>query len=90
MFQQMSSQCRSQKLLQGLASHGFTAYFSIFNLVLIQWIMAILSKGCKPDNFEPYTSLDHSFTDIAGLGSNFIECESFFEATTGFISFFWC
>ena len=26
--------------------------------------MAILSKGCKPDNFEPYNSLNLSFTNI--------------------------
>ena len=44
--------------------------------------MAILSKGCITNNFEPYTSLDHSFTDIAGLGSNFVECESFFETNS--------
>ena len=41
--------------------------------------MAILSKGCKLDNFEPYSFLYVSFTNIAGLGSNFVECESFFE-----------
>ena len=29
---QMSSQCVSQKLLQGLVSHELTAYLSIFNL----------------------------------------------------------
>ena len=35
-------------------SHELTAYFSVFNLFLTQWIMAILSKGSKPDNFEPH------------------------------------
>ena len=30
---------------------------SVFNLFLTQWIMAILLKGCKPDNFEPHNSL---------------------------------
>ena len=34
---------------------------------------AILSKGCKPDNFEPHNSLKHSFTNIQGLCSNFVE-----------------
>ena len=29
---QMSSQCVSEKLLQGLVSHELTAYLSIFNL----------------------------------------------------------
>ena len=36
--------------------------------------MAILSKGCKPDNFEPCNSL--------GLHSNFVECESFLESNS--------
>ena len=29
--------------------------------------MAILSKGCKPDNFEPHDALKLSFTNIWGL-----------------------
>ena len=41
--------------------------------------MAILSKGCKPDNFEPHNSLKLSFMNIQGLRSNFVECESFLE-----------
>ena len=49
---------RVTKLLQGLVSHELTAYLSVFNLFLTQWIMAILSKGCKPDNFEPCNSLN--------------------------------
>ena len=44
--------------------------------------MAILSKGCKPDNFEPHNSLKLSFTNISGLRSNFVECESFFESNS--------
>ena len=31
LLRQMSSQCGSQKLLQGLVSHEVTAYLSIFN-----------------------------------------------------------
>ena len=42
--------------------------------------MAILSKGCKPDNFDPHSSLKLSFTNIQGLRSNFVECESFLES----------
>ena len=42
--------------------------------------MAILSKGCKPDNFEPHNSLKLSFTNIRALYSNFVECESFLES----------
>ena len=41
--------------------------------------MAILSKACKPDNFEQHNSLKLSFTNICGLRSNFVDCESFFE-----------
>ena len=42
--------------------------------------MAILPKGCKPDNFESYNSLKLSFTNIRGLCSNFVEHESFLES----------
>ena len=41
--------------------------------------MAILSKACKPDNFESHNSLKLSFTNIRGLRSNFVDCESFLE-----------
>ena len=41
--------------------------------------MAILSKACKPDNFELHNSLKLSFTNIRGLRSNFVDCESFLE-----------
>ena len=42
--------------------------------------MAILSKGCKPGNFEPHNFLKLSFTSIRGLRSNFAECESFLKS----------
>ena len=42
----------------------------------------MLSKGCKPDNFEPHNSLKLSSTDIRGLCSNFDECESFLESNS--------
>ena len=44
--------------------------------------MAILSKGCKPDNFEPHKSLKPSFMNTRGLHSNFPECESFLESNS--------
>ena len=44
--------------------------------------MAILSKTCKPDNFELHNSLKLSFTNIRGLRSNFVDCESFFESNS--------
>ena len=42
--------------------------------------MVFLSKGCKPDNFEPHNSLKLSCTNISGLHTNFVECESFLES----------
>ena len=44
--------------------------------------MAILSKACKPDNFESHNSLKLSFTNIRGLRSNFVDCESFLESNS--------
>ena len=44
--------------------------------------MAILSKACKPDNFESHNSLKLSFTNIRGLHSNFVDCESFLESNS--------
>ena len=41
--------------------------------------MAILSKGCKPDNFESKNSIKFKFTNICGLCLNFVEYESFIE-----------
>ena len=44
--------------------------------------MAILSTGCKPDDFELYNSLKLSFTNIWGICSNFADCESFPESNS--------
>ena len=44
--------------------------------------MAILSKACKPDNFELHNFLKLSFANIRGLGSNFLDCESFLESNS--------
>ena len=44
--------------------------------------MTILSKVCKPDNFESHNSLMLSFTNIPGLHSNFADCESFLESNS--------
>ena len=62
-----------------------------FQPISTQWIMAILSKGWKPDNFESHNSLKLSFTNIWDLHSNFVECESFLESSSpdiDFISFY--
>ena len=42
--------------------------------------MAILSKGCTPDNFHSHNSLKLNFTIIWDLCSNFFGCESFLES----------
>ena len=44
--------------------------------------MSILSKACKPDNFESHESLKLSYTNIRGLRSNFVDCESFLESNS--------
>ena len=44
--------------------------------------MIILSEACKPDNFELHSSLKLSFTNIQGLRSNFVDCESFLESNS--------
>ena len=51
----------------------------VFDLFLTHKIMAILSKGWKPDNFELNNSLKFSFMNIQGLHFNFTECQSFLE-----------
>ena len=42
--------------------------------------MTILSRACKPDNFESHNSLKLSFTIFLGLILNFVDCESFLES----------
>ena len=42
--------------------------------------MVILSKACKPDNFELLNSLKLSFTTTQVLCSNFVDCKSFLES----------
>ena len=44
--------------------------------------MAILSKACKPNNFELHNSVKLSFMNIRGLCSNFVGCESFLESNS--------
>ena len=72
LLQQISSQWRSKKLPWGLVSHELTAYLPVSYLFLTQWIVAILSKGCKLDNFQSYNSLKLSFTKICHLRSNLL------------------
>ena len=62
--------------------------------------MAILSKGCKPDNFESHNFLKLNFTNNQGLHLNFVESESFLESNSpdklnkcrdklGWLNWFW-
>ena len=44
--------------------------------------MTMLSKESKPDNFESRNSLKLNFTNIRGLLSNFVGCESFLESNS--------
>ena len=44
--------------------------------------MAILSKACKPDNFDYRNSLKLSFSNIRGLRSKFVCCKSFLESNS--------
>ena len=44
--------------------------------------MAILSKACKPENFELNSSLKLDFMDIQGLRLDFVGCESFLELSS--------
>ena len=41
--------------------------------------MTVLSKACKPENFESHNSLKLSFMNIRGLHSNFVHCEYLLE-----------
>ena len=42
--------------------------------------MIVLSKACKPKNFGSHNSLKLSSTNIWGLCSNFVGCQSFLES----------
>ena len=44
--------------------------------------MPMLSKACKPDNFESRNSLKLSFTNIRGPYSSFVDCKSFLESSS--------
>ena len=81
LLRQMSSQWGSQQLLQGLVFHELTVYLSDFDLFLSQWNGHIIERR-KRDNFESHGSLKLYFTNILGLRSSFVECESFIESNS--------
>ena len=41
--------------------------------------MAILSKLCKPDNFEWHNSIKLGFTNIRDFRTNFFDCQSLID-----------
>ena len=51
--------------------------------------MTILSKACKPDNFDSCNFLKVSFTNIRDLCSNFVDCEYFLESNSPDILALW-
>ena len=44
--------------------------------------MALISKACKPKNFELNNSLKLGFTNIWSLRLYFVDCESFLESNS--------
>ena len=44
--------------------------------------MAILLKASKPNNFQLHNFLKLSFTNIQGLRSNLVDCESLLESNS--------
>ena len=51
--------------------------------------MVILSKACKPDNFESHNSMKLSFTNIRDPHLNFVDFEYFLESNSPKI-LAWC
>ena len=48
---------RVTKITSRIGVSWTQSLFMFFTYFLTQWVMAILSKGCKPDNFESHNSL---------------------------------
>ena len=55
--------------------------FPVLTYFFTPCIVAILSKGCKLDNFGSDNSLKLSFTNIQGFCLNFVYCETFLNQT---------
>ena len=81
-LRQMSFQWESQKLLESIGISSSHILRLCFWPIVFQWIMVILSKGCKPDNFEQHISLKLRLTTIWGPVLSFVKCESFLEWST--------
>ena len=44
--------------------------------------MTMSSKACKPDNFQSYNYVTHSFTNIRCFRLNFVDSECFLESNS--------
>ena len=84
LLQQMSSQCGSQKLIQGLGTHELTTHLSLLTVYLFKFneLWSFYQKHVIPDNFESHNSLKLSFTNIQDLRVNFVDCESFLDSNS--------
>ena len=71
----------TQKWNQRLVSHPLTAYLLILTYLNLA-NYAILSKACKPDNFESNNCIKLSFPNIWDIHSNFAACASFLESNS--------
>ena len=79
----MSCKWGSQKITSRIGvSWTHSVPFCFRPIFLTQVIMAILSKYCKPGNFQTNNSLKLSLTNICDLCLNFVECESFLESNS--------
>ena len=67
-----------KKILQGLVSHELVAFLSIFNLFELDELRPCYEKYLNQVILNSIT-LRLSFTNIPGLRSNFVDCESFLE-----------
>ena len=87
---QMTSQSRSQKLLQGFLSHALSVYLSVFDLVLTHSNDCVI-KRMKPDSFVSHNFLKFSFTNSQGLWSNLLSVNVSLNQTllNLFWPFFW-
>ena len=68
-----------KKLLQGWVSHELTAYFCILNLLKLNELWSFYQNHINQIVLNHIT-LKRSFTNIQGLQSNFVDCESFLES----------
>ena len=72
----------SQKLLKGLVSHELTAYLSIFNPFQLNELWPYYQKHVNQIFLNYITLIKLRLTNIKGIRSNFLDCESFLESNS--------